>query len=263
MDDAAAVEILVAFVKRLRRVAEHPLALQDNSDFLHKLMTVETKAQVRSDGTVTMRSPLPDEVQFESLATRLRPFTLRSDPTYYVKALDALDHLTDLGDPKIQAVSQTLRTEWDKVTDRTTRTRAYQISTEAVAYTDIELAFAWLYQDAVKSDASTTGEIGIVHRYRAAVGVFSHIAIVAVATLNYIRQLCDLGKLVLLETAFTDPVIVTDTEVVLEGQAYTGPVGSEVDVADVLAGGQLPEGFRSAFDDVHEAFQRQEPTEEH
>src|SRR4051812_23783865 len=156
MDDDAAVETLVSFVKRLRRVAEHPLA-RDNGEFLDTLSSVETTAHLREDGTATIRSPLPDEVQFESLATRLRPFTHSSDPTYYVKGLDALDHLTEPDDPMIRTISEELRKEWDKVTDRTTRTRAYQISTEASAYTDIELAFAWLYQDAVKSDASTTG----------------------------------------------------------------------------------------------------------
>jgi hypothetical protein len=31
----------------------------------------------------------------------------------------------------------------------------------------------WLYQDVVHGDESTTGDLGIVERYRAAVGVFA------------------------------------------------------------------------------------------
>jgi hypothetical protein len=260
MDDDLAVRTLVAFVARLRRISLHPLALQDDREFLNKLYTVEMKTEVRSDGTAMLRSPLPDEVQFESLATRVRPFTIKSDPTYYVRTLEALNQLTDLNDPQIANNAKRLRKDWD-VTDRTSRTRAYLISTEAGAYTDIELAFAWLYQDAVKSDASTTGEIGIVERYRAAVGVFSHIAVIALRTLDYIKLLSELGKLELPDGTFTDPVTVTNTEIVMDGQLFAGPVGTEVNLPDVLSSGQIPEGFRTAFDSVHEEVQRRKQSE--
>jgi hypothetical protein len=62
-------------------------------DRLLKLMKVEIKAEVRSDGTATLRSLFPDEVQFESLATRVRAFALPKDRLYWRKGLDAVDRL--------------------------------------------------------------------------------------------------------------------------------------------------------------------------
>jgi hypothetical protein len=88
------------FVRRVRRVALHPLALdgQGGDDFpclsgayLRMLMTAGGTLLVRPEGSATMRSPLPDEVQFESLATRVRTFTIKSDRLYWPTALDALD----------------------------------------------------------------------------------------------------------------------------------------------------------------------------
>jgi hypothetical protein len=46
-------------------------------DLLRNLMSVPTSATVRSDGTATLRSPLPEEVLFESLATRVWAFSCR------------------------------------------------------------------------------------------------------------------------------------------------------------------------------------------
>jgi hypothetical protein len=57
-----------------------------------------SKIGVRSDGTATFRSRLPDEVHFESLATRVRAFTLSNDRRYWRKALDALERSTGLED---------------------------------------------------------------------------------------------------------------------------------------------------------------------
>ncbi len=95
-------------------------------DLLRKLMNVEIKGEVRSDGTATLRSPLPDEVQFESLATRVRAFTLPNDRLYWSKALGALDRLTGLNDMAIRVSSRDLRKEWTEATDRSSsRIRAY------------------------------------------------------------------------------------------------------------------------------------------
>lgn len=142
------------------------------------------------------------------------------------------------------------------------QTRAYSVITTEATYTDIELAFAWLYQDAVKSDASTTGQIGVVERYRAAVGVFSHIALVALHTLRYVEGLHKHGKIKLPDATFSDPVVVTSTEVVDEGQVYEGDTGS--DLSGLGLNDPLPQGFRPAFDAVHEAHQQRadEPEQE-
>jgi hypothetical protein len=133
----ADVQLVAEFVRRLRRVALHALALDDQGDeelalpggLLRKLMQVPTSAVLHSDGTTTVRSPLPDEVQFESLATRIRPFTLAGDRLYWQKDLDALDRLSGLEDRAFCISSRDLREEWRRATDRTPRARAFFTST--------------------------------------------------------------------------------------------------------------------------------------
>lgn len=259
------LRLLADAVRRLRRIAEHPLAKQDEGEFLKKLYTVETKAQVRSDGTATMRRPLPDEVQFESLATRVRVFMLSRDRLYFGKVFDALDRMT-VGDQRAQEVNQNIRDGWTKATDRTSRTRAYRIiqqdmasGGEAEQAHDVDLAFAWLYQDVAHGDEPSTGGIGIMHRYQAAVGVFSHVAVMALHTLVYIKQLVEVGAIQLPEAAFNDQVIVTDTEVVMEGKMYESEVGA--DLGDFELGGPVPQHFRPAFDAIHQIVQGQDRDE--
>ncbi|MBB4855595.1 hypothetical protein HNP40_003002 [Mycobacteroides chelonae] len=264
------IALVADFVRRLRRVALHPLALDDQvgeatpmpGDLLRKLMKVEAKAEVRSDGTAKLRFQLPDEVQFESLATRVRAFTLASDRLHWVKALDALDRLTGLDDTTIQRSSSDLRQEWAEATDRTSRTRAFWSSYVAGEqgeggqgrFTDIDLAYAWLYQDVAHGDEVSTGYFGVDERYRAAVGVFSHMAVVAIETLHYINQLVELGVVALPVGAFSDPVVVSNTEHVVEGMFYQAEAGT--DVGDVSATGPVSDRFRPAFEFIDEIAQR-------
>lgn len=127
----ANTQLLADFVRRLRRVALHPLALAASDDddcpggLLRSLAQVSIEIEEHEDGTVTTRAPLPDEVQFESLATRLRPFTLVNDRLYWPKAFDALDRVASGSDLAVTMSNENLRDEWTRATDRTTRARAY------------------------------------------------------------------------------------------------------------------------------------------
>lgn len=269
------VQLIADFVRRLRRVALHPLALATEvdgptpmpGDYLRKLMQVEVKAEIRSDGTATFRSPLPDEVQFESLATRVRPFTLTKERLYWVTALDALDRLVGVSDLALRLSSHSLREEWAFATDRTSRTRAYWSSYvvgdggdgQQGQFSDIDLAYAWLYQDVAHGDKVTTGVFEVLERYHAAVGVFSHLAVVAIETLHYINSLVELDVITLPVGTFSDPVIVTDNEYVTHGRAYESEVGA--DLGDVPIGGPLPSHFRPLFDSIHELHQQRTDTE--
>lgn len=227
-------------------------------DLLRKLMNVQIEAEIRSDGTATLRSPLPDEVQFESLATRVRAFTLKKDRLYWPKALSALDRITGLEDLALRLSSRALRDEWTGATDRTSRTRAYRIGYRIGAegdggkgrITDIDLAYAWLYQDVAHGDPVSTGRFEVKERYRAAVGVFSHLAVVAIETLHYINHLVEFDVIELPVGTFTDPVTVTDTEFVMKGLLYESEVGA--DLGDAETGGPLPGHFHPAWDLVHQ-----------
>ena len=85
------MRLLADLVRRLRRVALHLLALEGqggNDDiplpgpYLCKLISVEGTLKVRPDRSATMRSPLPDEVRFESLDRRPRRPCPQRPPEY-------------------------------------------------------------------------------------------------------------------------------------------------------------------------------------
>lgn len=184
----------------------------------------------------------------------MRPFTLLRDRLYWRKALDALDRLTGLDDRGLRLSSEHFRKEWKQATDRTPRERAfrsgYQIGEEGEGgqgkHTDIELAYAWLYQDVAHGDEASTGYFGVEERYNAAVGVFSHIAVVAIETLHYINELVAVDVVDLPVGTFSDPVVVTATEHISEGWLYATEVGR--DLRDVEIPAEMPEGLRPAFE---------------
>jgi hypothetical protein len=225
-DRDADVQLVADFVRRLRRVALHPLALDDSGgdgvplpgNYLRMLMTAGGTVEVGQNHSATIRSPLPDEVQFESLATRVRTSTLKSDRLYWPNVLNALDRLTGLEDQRLRSRSEQLRRAWTNATERNTpQERAYGVGYrvgkdgdgEQGHYTDIEMAYAWLYLYVAHGDEVSTGHFDVKERFRAAVGVFSLMAVVAIETLHYINGLVALGLLDLPVGSFSDPVVVT------------------------------------------------------
>jgi hypothetical protein len=181
---------------------------------------------------------------------------LQKDRLYYPKALNALDRLTGLDDIALRISSRDLHAEWRAATNRSVVTRAYRLATEEGVTTDVELAFAWLYQDVAHGDHSTTGRLGVQERFRAAAGFFSGLAILALATHNFIGQLVELGTIQLPAETFSDPVIVTETEFVWECEVYESEVGA--DLGDVESGGPVPDHFRPLFDSVKELREERE-----
>jgi len=165
------VQLVADFVRRLRRVALHPLALDEYGtgrpgSYLCRLVTHLGTVELGPDHTATVRLELPDEVQFESLATRLRSFTIDSDRLFWRDALDALDRLTGLEDRLLKEASQWYRQAWGKATERDTpNERAYRTGyrvgddedREEKHFTDIDMAYAWLYQDVAHGDEVSTG----------------------------------------------------------------------------------------------------------
>lgn len=198
---------LSAFVVRLRRIASHSLAHDDNGDFLNELALVTMTATFdkNKSGLATICQKLPDEELFESLAGRLRPLMVPSDDLHHAKAFKALDALLLTEDPKILEIIKTMRNEWCEATDRNRGLRAYSVITITEQHNDVDLAFAWLYGDFVHGDHQHA-RLNRQHRFQAALGVFSAVAVLAIATLNLIRQLTESGNLVLPEGIFTDPI---------------------------------------------------------
>ncbi|SKF78765.1 hypothetical protein [Mycobacteroides abscessus] len=198
---------LSAFVVRLRRIASHSLARDDNGDFLNELaqVTMTITIDKNTGGRATISQRLPDEELFESLASRLRPLTVPSDDPHYAKAFDALDALLLPKDHEVSQFIGPMRDEWCNATDRKRGLRTYSVITNTVQHTDVDLAFAWLYGDLVHGDHEHA-RLNRKYRFQAALSVFSAIAVLAIATLNLIRQLTESGNLVLPDGIFTDPI---------------------------------------------------------
>jgi hypothetical protein len=254
---------LSAFVRRLRRIEAHPLIAADGGDLVRELSATKFKPYVDMEAKdVVLRFDLPDEVQFESLAARLRPMTLASDTLGHAKVMDALDALTDTTDKAIAASNAQLRQQWSDATERDrtrgAKTRAYRVGVqdietgETASATDLDLAYAWLYEDSVHGDLPSYDEFDARDRYSAAIHVFAHIAVVALETLAYIRFLVENGHLSLPAEAFEVDVVVDEPKWEQRGHAYFGPPGEVPDALDIDYG-TAPEGMRP----IHEMF---EPT---
>jgi hypothetical protein len=148
-----------------------------------------------------------------------------------------------------------LWTEWHEATGRDNRVRAYFVVTEDKQnnkkQTDVDLAYAWLYQDLAHGDAVTTGGLGIQQRYEAAVGVFSHLAVVALETLHYINALCELGIIALPVGTFSNRVIASGTE---GGMKLTAvyEVDLDEDLDEITPSGPLPPSARPIDEVVKE-----------
>jgi hypothetical protein len=257
-DPADDVRLVADFVRRLRRVALHPLALDENGtgrpgSYLCRLGTHLGTVEYGPDHTATVRLELPDEVQFESLATRLRSFTIESDRLFWRDVLDALDRLTGLDGHRLGEASQWFHQAWAKATERgTPNERAYRTGYrvgddhdgEQQHFTDIDMAFAWLYEDVAHGDEVSTGYFDVMERYRAAVQVFSHLAVVAIQTLHYINDLVARGLLALPVGTFTDPVVVRDLEYTRQMYYFETEVGADLSVLDNV----VPEHLRPALE---------------
>jgi hypothetical protein len=138
------------------------------------------------------------------------------DHLHFEKAFTALDRLIGPEHNNFRQISQQVQDEWRSASERSDRTRAYFVSTEAEMYSDVELAYSWLYGDSVHGDHDKVENLDVLERFRAAVG-FSGVAVVALATLNMIRQLVKRDVIDLPEDAFTDDVVVTETEMIRGG----------------------------------------------
>ncbi|WP_036575246.1 hypothetical protein [Olsenella uli] len=81
-------EILGRFVVRARRVEDHSLV---KSGDIERYATPRMTFSVTETGSASIQHHVcTDEEAIESLATRLRPFIVRSKPIYLPKILDAI-----------------------------------------------------------------------------------------------------------------------------------------------------------------------------
>jgi hypothetical protein len=244
-------ETLRRFVLRARRVQAHSLV--QNWDELLRRGSGEFNGQLDVSGRMTITRRLPEnEEVFESLASRVRPLTVKSEPVYYVKVFDAIERGLENADAdeELRARLHDLRRAWDAAEIQGTQTQAYAMQSARVDGTeatnlvsDTQLAAAWLYADLVHADAQGPKKEALAfplrERYAAAVRVFSHMAALTVATLQLIESLRDDGALLVEESVWNDDVVVGVFELVEEARVFLAPLGSEMpDMGDSLEVGQ-------------------------
>jgi hypothetical protein len=261
------IETLRRFVLRARRVHAHSVVQDWDELMRHARGGFDGHLDLAGQMTFTRRLPADEEV-FESLASRVRPLTVKSEPVYYVKVLEAIERA--IGDADVDDALRTrlrdLRRAWDASEIQGTQVQAYSVQSARVDGTeatnmvsDTQLAAAWLYADLVHADAQGPKREALAfslrERYAAATRVFSHMAALAVATLQLVESLRDARVLTLDDSAWEDDVTVGVSDLVEEARAFVAPLGSETpDIRDSL---ELAEQW-SAFT-VTELL-RQDPT---
>jgi hypothetical protein len=229
MDDRERVE---RFFLRARRVNEHSL-VRDHLTLLNQVAAGTMNLIVRvnqktGESKHKVQIELPPEEAFESLAARLRPFTMRKETVYWETVLDALERL--LSSEVLAEVMDfdSLRAYWREVTQGKKVAQAYYVMTESGQLTDVELADQWLNCDALHTQLihSETGQqLGLDERYRAAAGVFARIGACVDYMLYLISYLQGAGMIQIDYAVFTEPVIAKST-VDIEVKAYSAEVGS-------------------------------------
>ncbi|GAA2375830.1 hypothetical protein GCM10009855_13860 [Gordonia cholesterolivorans] len=261
---------LSAFVRRLRRIEAHPLIAADGGALIRHLHTTPFRvlALQKPDGTpvgTQLKFDLPDEVVFESLAARLRPMTLANDVLGHAAVMDSLDALTaHVDDPRIAKVNAQARADWAAATERDRarggKVRAYKMvvgtrgGDDAVTLTDLDLAYAWLYEDSLHGDLPSTDMVSSRDRYFAAVTVFCHIAVVALKTLGYLRWMIENGHLILPDAALNAEVVVVEPAWTENVAAHMA--GPEVNPDEFEDPDSIPDGALSIHDFIHENYGR-------
>lgn len=215
--------------------------VQDRDELLrHVYGGFEGHLDLAGRMTITRHLPANEEI-FESLASRVRPLTIKSEPVYYANVLDAIECL--IGEVEVEDSLRTrlrnLRHAWDASEIQGAQIQAYSVQSASIDGTeatnmvsDTQLAAAWLYADLVHADAQGPKREALAlpfcERYAAAVRVFSYLADLTVTTLQLVESLRDAGALAVDNSAWEEDVIVGASELVYEAKAYVAPLGTEM-----------------------------------
>ncbi len=250
MTDAKDTETLRRFVLRARRVQAHSL-VHDWKGLLHQAEGA-FEGHIDISGKLSLNSRLPqNEEAFESLAARVRPMTLKSEPVYHVTVFDALERLLAAAPSVIKADLQRfqeLRYAWNAAEIQGTQTQAYALQSMRIDGTDAtnlvsdtQLAAGWLYADLVHADAQGPKKEALAfplrERYSAAVRLFSRIAALTVETLRFVEHLRETETISITQQAWDEDVVVGATELVREVRAFVAPLGTPMpDLRDAKTG---------------------------
>lgn len=244
-DDEKARMVVRTFFVRARRVAAHSLMQKPEVERLEQLAQGTWNITLQDDGKAVTTIDLPSEEAMESLAARLRPFTLTGESVYHRKVIKALRRMThgrltdvqadrldqfgvtlaelDLSGPAAQAFVVEGREADGKVLPRTS---------------DTSLAGGWFYLDVAHTDAEghkqAAEQHGIDLRYEAAAASFARLALVVANLLRFVRELRDAGAIDLDDDAEMIAVTANTTRE-REMRVFVAPIDTAIPAIGTLS----------------------------
>jgi hypothetical protein len=239
-DDPSEIERLnstvEAFIVRARRVASHSLVQDQESLERLSAVTVRIEGPPDVNGEVTMIDQLFPEEAVESLAARVRPLILQSDPVFYNKVLKALSRLAHLaGHEDVVAHVKRMRADWTAADPSESGGMHFGIEVGKVGggpgikATDVALALAWFYGDVIHADPerrASARPFSIETRFIAATSHVGRLASVAIDTLEFVEWLHQSNTITFDQQVFDEEVAVQRSEIRRKTKIYWAPMGT-------------------------------------
>lgn len=236
-------EILGRFVVRARRVENNSLV---KSGAIKCYATPKMTLSVNEAGGVSIRNHVcADEESIESLATRLRPFIVKSESIYLPKVFDAISAQTSsesLSENEAEILKATKRWFSHRYEEKNSERYGIQlVGKDGESLTgllsDALLAEAWIYTDTVHADPegekAEAQKLSYSNRYRAASSYWCEFAIAIVNLLSLVRSLSERGLLKVPDSSWSEPVSYAEAEKyeqeqIIAGSAYVFPLGTVI-----------------------------------
>jgi hypothetical protein len=225
--------VIEGFLLRSRRVLSHSL-IREQAALMSKLQSGEFTITITvntetGEESYRRRNEYPAEEALESLASRVRPLILNSEPIYYKYVLDALEEVVGTDKVNEEIDLAWWHQYWREVIDANLDAQAYWVATPSGKITDRKLMYAWLYGDVIHAKSPRSPvirDLDIDRRYYAAAPGIARICARVIYTQIMIKVLIDKGLLTVDPEVLTEAVVVTMTTVDEPVKAYTAPVGA-------------------------------------
>lgn len=236
-------DILGRFVVRARRVEDHSLV---KSGDIERYATPKMTLSVNEASNINiLHHVCTNEESIESLATRLRPFIVKSEPIYLPKILEAIyaqASSESLSENEAEVLKITKSWFSHRYKGKDSKRYGVQLIGEngeplTDSLSDALLAEAWIYTDAVHADPKgkkiEAQKLNYSDRYRAASSYFCEFASIIVNLLNLVRSLSEKSLLKVPDSCWSEPVSYTEAESneqeqIITGSAYVFPPGTEI-----------------------------------
>jgi len=189
--------VIEAFLLRARRVLAHSL-IREQAELMSKLhtgqFTLAVTVNKTGEETYRLQAEYPPEEALESLASRVRPLILGSEPIYYEKVLNGLEELIGAAKLNNEIDLAWWHGYWREVIDANLDAQAYWVATPSGTITDRKLMYAWLYGDVIHARSPRSPvirDLNIDQRYYAAAPGIARICDRVIYTQIMIKGLID------------------------------------------------------------------------